>query len=125
MSDNFDLQSLAETERIGREHAAGELDLQPVTDPAEAARLLATMPPPGAPVSVVESVRLPYDVDEAIRKVAAARGVSVSAMIREWIVKGLAEADDAPDPLAELRHLGAAVQRVADRLASREHRDAA
>ena len=64
-------------------------------------------PPPGAPVSVVRPVRLSYEVDAAVKAIAEARGITVSALIREWVQSGLANAGNAattaPDPVSELR----------------------
>ena len=121
MSDDLDLQVLAETERVGKAIAAGELDLVP-DDSVEVPEL----PPVDAPVNVIRPVRVPYDLDVEIRQLAEERGTTISAILRELIVAGLAAVTvRQSDPLAELRHLGAAVQRVADTLASREQRNAA
>ncbi len=43
------------------------------------------LPPSGAPVSVLRNVRLPYEVDSALKATAQARGTSVSELIREAV----------------------------------------
>jgi hypothetical protein len=83
------------------------------------------LPPPGTPVSVMRNVRLPYDVDVALKAAAARRGVSVSELIRDAIHAVLAgELDTTPDPVVALRLTLAAAGRAVDRLAA-EHPDAA
>lgn len=44
--------------------------------------------------SVVQSVRLPEDAMAAIHEVAERYGVPVGALIRGWILEGLADAQD-------------------------------
>ena len=83
------------------------------------------LPPPGAPVSVLRNVRLPYEVDSALEAAAHARGTTVSELIREAIDALLAaEADGTPDPVVALRLTLAAARRAVDRLAA-EHPEAA
>ncbi|MEV4131204.1 hypothetical protein AB0J72_03465 [Dactylosporangium sp. NPDC049742] len=121
MGDDIDLQRIAEDERIARELASGDLRLA-YDDTAE----VPDLPPPGAPVNVIRPLRIPHDLDVQVRELAEQRGVTISVMLRELIVAGLQDVTARQsDPLAELRHLGAAVQRVADTLALREQRDAA
>jgi hypothetical protein len=77
------------------------------------------LPAPGTPVSVMRNVRLAYEVDEALRAAAAARGVSVSELIRDAINALLAgEVDTTPDPVVALRLTLAAAGRAVDRLAA-------
>jgi hypothetical protein len=77
------------------------------------------LPPPGAPVSVMRNVRVPYEVDAGLKAAADARGVSVSALIREAINALLAgELDTTADPVVALRLTLAAASRVVDRLAA-------
>ena len=77
------------------------------------------LPPPGAPVSVMRNVRVPYEVDVALKAAAEAREISVSALIREAVNALLAgELDAAPDPVVALRLTLAAASRVVDRLAA-------
>jgi hypothetical protein len=83
------------------------------------------LPPPGAPVSVLRNVRLPYEVDSALKAAAQARGATVSELIREAINALLAgEVDSTPDPVIALRLTLAAAGRAVDRLAA-EHPEAA
>jgi hypothetical protein len=77
------------------------------------------LPPPGAPVSVMRNVRVPYEVDAALRATADARGISVSSLIREAVNAMLAgELDTSPDPVVALRLTLAAAGRAVDRLAA-------
>ena len=87
---------LADAEEAAAALAAGRLTFTFEGDAPAA-------PPPGAPVSVVRPVRLSYEVDAAVKAIAEARGISVSALIREWVQSGLANAGTAPDPVTELR----------------------
>jgi hypothetical protein len=83
------------------------------------------LPPPGAPVSVLRNVRLPYEVDAALKAAAHARGSTVSELIREAVNALLAgEVDTTPDPVVALRLTLAAAGRAVDRLAA-EHPEAA
>lgn len=76
------------------------------------------LPAPGTPVSVMRNLRLPYEVDIALKAAAAARGVTVSELIREAINSMLAgEVDTTPDPVVALRLTLAAATRAVDRLA--------
>jgi predicted DNA-binding protein len=43
------------------------------------------LPPAGAPVMVVRSLRLPVELDGRVKAVAEQRGVPTSTLIREWI----------------------------------------
>ena len=73
-------------------------------------------PPPAEPVMVVRSLRLPTDLDQRVKAVAQARGVPMSALVREWIELELAALEqdqpisraDALRALASLRPLGGA-----------------
>lgn len=59
--------------------------------------LLATLPPPGAEVMVVRSLRIPIDVDDAVAAAAKDAGVPKSTWIRQAIETALAmQADDQP-----------------------------
>jgi hypothetical protein len=95
----------------------------------------APAPPPGAPVSVVRPVRLSYEVDVAVKAIAEARGITVSALIREWVQSGLATAGTAGtagtgtgatvDPVTELRQGLNNALRALDSLTARGIRPAA
>jgi len=75
------------------------------------------LPPAGTPVSVMRNLRLPYEVDEALKATAQARGTTVSELIREAINALLAgELDATPDPVIALRLTLAAAGRAVDRL---------
>jgi predicted DNA-binding protein len=59
--------------------------------------VLASLPPRGAEVMVVRSLRLPVDVDEAVAVAARDAGVPKSTWIRQAIEAALAlQADDQP-----------------------------
>jgi hypothetical protein len=98
-----------------------ELAGQPETGDAP----VQLLPPPGTPVTVMRNVRLPYEVDAAVKAVAQARGITVSELIREAINAMLAdEVDTTPDPVVALRLTLAAAGRAVDRLAA-SHPEAA
>lgn len=121
MHDDIDLQKLAETERIGKAIAAGELELVP-DDGAP----VPDLPPPDAPVNVIRPIRLPYDLDVQVRRLAAERGATISAMLRDLIASGLEVTTGvAPDPVTELRRSLDVAQRAAALLYADQHRDAA
>jgi len=101
-------------------------DAQAAAEALAAGRLTFTFegdapaaPPPGAPVSVVRPVRLSYEIDAAVKAIAEARGISVSALIREWVHSGLASAGTAPDPVTELRQGLNSALRALDSLTAR------
>jgi hypothetical protein len=96
--DHIAYRRLADAQDAAAALAAGELTFTFDADapPPE-------LPPPGAPVSVVRPVRLSYEVDAAVKAVAEARGITVSALIREWVQDGLGAAGRDPDPVNELR----------------------
>lgn len=77
------------------------------------------LPAPGAPVTVVRPVRLPYEMDALVKALAEARGVSMSSLIRDWIATGLATAGHVPDPVTELRHSLDVAQRALESLTDR------
>jgi hypothetical protein len=121
MNDDLNLQELAAAERDMHALAAGELELV-YDDTAPTPEL----PPPGAPITVVRAMRLPYDVDAAVRELAEQRGVTVSAMLRDLVASGLeVTTGAAPDPVAELRRSLDAAQRAARELTTDRRRDAA
>jgi predicted DNA-binding protein len=65
--------------------------------PEEEQAILATLPPPGAEVMVVRSLRLPVDIDEAVAAAARDAGVPKSTWIRQAIEAALAlQSDDQP-----------------------------
>ena len=71
---------------------------------------------PGRARSVVQSVRLPTEAMERIEAIAREHDVPVSALIRGWVLAGLAgEQDDSLE--AAVERLRADVERV-QRLAS-------
>lgn len=85
--------------------------------------LLAELPPPGAPVTVVRPVRLPYEIDSMITALAQARGVNRSDLLRDWVTAGLASAGATPDPVTELRRNLVGAQRALDTLTARGARE--
>jgi predicted DNA-binding protein len=74
------------------------------------------VPPRGAPVMVVRSLRLPFELDQRLKAAAKRRGVPTSTLVREWIeleLTGLEDDQpisraDALRALAALRPMGAA-----------------
>lgn len=72
------------------------------------------LPPPGSPVMVVRSLRLPFELDRRLKAAAERRGVPTSTLLREWIELELtALEDDQPisradalRALASLRPVG-------------------
>jgi hypothetical protein len=77
------------------------------------------LPAPGTPVSVMRNLRVPYEVDAAIKAAAQARGITVSELIRDAINAMLAgEVDATPDPVVALRLTLAAAGRAVERLAA-------
>jgi hypothetical protein len=95
--------------------AGADLAGQPETGDAP----IDLLPPPGTPVSVMRNLRLPYEVDEALKAAAKTRDTTVSELIREAINAMLAgEMDTTPDPVVALRLTLAAAGRAVDRLAA-------
>lgn len=79
------------------------------------------LPPPGTPSTVLRGLRLPFEVDAAVRSMAEARRVTMSTLIREWINAGLAgHYDEIADPVVELRATLGAANRALDRLTGRD-----
>ncbi len=73
----------------------------------------ATGERPGRRRSVVQSVRLPADEFAKIEELARAAGVPVGALIRGWVLAGLAEDREPDATLAEaVERLAADVDRV-------------
>ena len=74
------------------------------------------VPPRDAPVMIVRSLRLPFELDQRLKAAAQRRGVPTSTLVREWIELELtALEDDQPisradalRALASLRPMGAA-----------------
>lgn len=87
---------LAEAEEAAAALAAGRL-----TFTFDGSQPSPEAPPPGAPVSVVRPVRLAYEVDAAVKAIAEARGMTVSALIREWVQSGLAAAARTSDTMSD------------------------
>lgn len=73
------------------------------------------LPPPGAPVMVVRSLRLPVELDGRVKAAAERRGVPTSTLIREWIELELTALDhdepisraDALRAVSRVRAVGA------------------
>ncbi len=67
----------------------------------------ANLPIPDTDVPMVSrSLRLPLELDQRLRQVAAARGIGATTLMRQFIEAGLAEMDDtAVVPLADVRRL--------------------
>lgn len=82
-------------------------------------------PDSGTATTVVRPVRLPFDVDALVRGLAHARGVSMSSLIRDWVVAGLSDAGRAPDPATELRRSLDTARRALDALTKDQERRSA
>jgi hypothetical protein len=78
---------------------------------------------PEGEVMVVRSIRLPVDLEVRAKGMAEVRGVSYSALIRDWISEGLerAEAGEQRDPVTELHRIADAAQRALRALEGRRH----
>lgn len=71
------------------------------------------LPPPGAPVMVVRSLRLPVELDTRVKAAAEQRGVPTSTLIREWIEQELTALDhDEPISRADALRALAGVRAV-------------
>ncbi|GAA3259247.1 hypothetical protein ACFO1B_53290 [Dactylosporangium siamense] len=112
-----------EVQQAAADFATGRVELQLVDDPGAAAEILTQLPPAGAPVTVVRPIRLPHEVDAAVRRLAEQQGTTPSALIRRWVEAAIVD-NTTPDPVTELRYLSAAVQRIAETLDSTRTRDA-
>lgn len=89
----------------GEDVATGELEA--TAEPIEPAGH------PDGDVKIGKSLRVPYTVFERVAAVAERRGMSWSALVRQWLLEGLdrEEAGVTVDPVTELqRHLDAANQ---------------
>jgi len=122
--DDPRFRDYADAEAAAEAFTTGAITIGPVPTPQGQAELLASLPPPDAPVSVVRPIRLPVEIDSTVKALAGARGVSMSALIRQWIEAGIAEASQTPDPVTELRRGLTTAQRALDEL-TRSARDAA
>lgn len=67
----------------------------PVPTPQEQAELLTQLPPadPDAPITVVTSLRMPFDLKQRVEAAAASDGVSTSTFIRQALEKVLTGRD--------------------------------
>jgi predicted DNA-binding protein len=67
----------------------------PIPTPEEQEDLLAQLPPtdPDAPITVVTSLRLPYELKQRVDEAAEASGVSASSFIRQALERVLAGQD--------------------------------
>lgn len=68
--------------------------------PQEQADLLASLPPDGADVMVVRSLRIPMDTDLAVAAAAKAAGVPKSTWIRQAIETALAIQSEEDQPIS-------------------------
>ncbi|WP_432992291.1 hypothetical protein [Dactylosporangium sp. CA-233914] len=115
MSDALDPRQLAADQEFAAAIAGGAaLDYDDTAAVPE-------LPRAGAPVMVVRPVRLPYDVDAAVKQMAARLGVTPSALIRSW-VEAAVDDSEAADPVTELRRSLDTAQRAAAALAADRHR---
>jgi hypothetical protein len=119
MHDDLDHAQIAADQEFARAFTAADVELA-YDDTAAVPEL----PPVGAPITVVRPIRLPHDIDAAVKQLAERAGTTPSALIRRWVEAALVN-ETTPDPVAELRYLSAAVQRIAETLDSNRTRDAA
>jgi hypothetical protein len=105
--DRFDHAQVAADQAFAAAFVAGEAELA-YDDRAPAPEL----PPLGTAVMVVRPVRLPADLDAAVRELAGRRDTTASALIRSWVEAALGE-DRATDPVTELRRSLERAQRAA------------
>jgi predicted DNA-binding protein len=79
------------------------LTFDPASAPPDEAALLGSLPPPGAAVMVVRSLRLPLELDQAVAAAAKAAEVPKTTWIRQAIEMALAvqAEDDQPISRAE------------------------
>ena len=118
--DRLDHTQLAIDQQFATAFMGGEVEL--VYDDHAAAPAL---PPPGSAVMVVRPVRLPADLDAAVRDLAARRDTTASALIRSWVEAALDDQSSA-DPVTELRRsLERAQRAAAEMFATDHHRNAA
>jgi hypothetical protein len=117
MNDDDPAQLAADQEFAAEIAAGAPLDYDDATSVPE-------LPPANAPVMVVRPVRLPYDVDAAVKDLAVRQGATPSALIRGWVEAALDD-DNNADPVTELRRSLDAAQRAVRELAADRHRDAA
>lgn len=69
----------------------------PIPTPGEQAELLAQLPTPDpdAPITVVTSLRLPYELKQRVDEAAEEEGISASAFIRQALERVLAGRDQS------------------------------
>lgn len=91
---------------------------------AEGGAPVELLPPASAPVMVVKTVRFPFEVITALEVTAAARGVSVSDLIRDGVDRVLTDEPAAADPVRDLRTSLARAAKAADQIAA-QHPEAA
>ncbi|MEV0733432.1 hypothetical protein [Polymorphospora sp. NPDC050346] len=74
------------------------LTFDPAPTPQQEAELLDSLPPEGAEVMVVRSLRLPIELDDAVTAAAKANGITKTAWIRQAIeiVLTMQAEDDQP-----------------------------
>lgn len=118
--DEFDVVELAQDLQFARGIADGSIELQ-YDDTAPVPEL----PPVGSPVMTVRPVRLPWEVDQAVQRIAKSRGITMSEFIRGLIVDAVADTPAADDPVTEIRRDLSKMQRALDRLASERANEAA
>jgi predicted DNA-binding protein len=107
-------QGLPRTPDEVREFMDG-LSFEPEPSAQQQKKLLESLPEPGSPVMVVRSIRLPVDLHERVKKVAEARGVPATTLIREWIeVELSALENDQPISRADALRALAALRPVGD-----------
>jgi hypothetical protein len=78
------------------------------------------LPPAGAPVMIVRPIRLPFEVDATVKRIAELQGTNPSALIRRWVEDAVAERSE-DDPVTELRRSLDVAQRAAAALYANRH----
>jgi predicted DNA-binding protein len=96
MSDEHGLPQTPEQAR----ELMDRLAFDPAPSQDEEAALLATLPPPGAEIMMVRSLRLPQDTDDAVSQAAQAAGIPKSTWIRQAIEMALAVQAEEDQPIS-------------------------
>lgn len=123
--DDIDYAQIAADQEFAKAFNADEIELTYDDSPEAAAEAERRLPPPGAPVTTLRTVRLPWELDQAVQELAARRDTTPSALIRDWVIAAL-EDDASLDPATELRRSLQSATRLAEQiLSSDRHRDAA
>jgi len=105
-----DYRQLAVSAEAAQAVATGDVEIDWSAPPV-------AMAPAEGDAMVVRTLRMPLALELRVRALAEARGVPVTALMREFIADGTTAAEDANgtprDPVAELHRIADAASRVA------------